>query len=209
MNPVRIIIIAKEPRPGLAKTRLIPALGRQGAAHLADRMLRHTLAQAQKAALGPVGLCVTPDPHAPYWQQLTAMTELQLSPQTDGSLGQRMAEAARQGLKGGSPVMLIGTDCPALDARRLQTMAASLTEYDACLCPTFDGGYSLLGLRQLNNALFQDIPWSTNQVAKLTRQRLQQLGWSCHESELLADVDEPEDLDQLEQLYPHIAGSRP
>ncbi len=208
MKPVRIIIIAKEPRAGLAKTRLIPALGRQGAAQLADRMLRHTLVQAQQAALGPVELCVTPDSKTPYWQQLTVTPELHLSQQRNGTLGQRMAHAAERGLNGGSPVMLIGTDCPALDAKRLKTMAASLAEHDTCLCPTLDGGYSLLGLRKLDNALFDDIPWSTNQVADLTRQRLQKLAWSCHESELLADVDEPEDLDQLERLYPHIAGSR-
>ena len=70
MNQTRIIVIAKEPRPGKVKTRLIPALGEAGAARLADRMLRHTLAQALDANIGPVELCVSPDPAAEYWQQL-------------------------------------------------------------------------------------------------------------------------------------------
>src|ERR1700719_312789 len=61
MSETRIIIFAKAPQPGLAKTRLIPALGAERAAELALRMLRVTLAEARQAALGPVELCVTPE----------------------------------------------------------------------------------------------------------------------------------------------------
>ena len=60
MKPLRTVILAKAPRPGLAKTRLIPALGASGAAQLAHRMLQHTLQQALAAGLGPVELCRTP-----------------------------------------------------------------------------------------------------------------------------------------------------
>jgi len=207
MTPVRTIIIAKEPRPGFAKTRLIPALGAEGAAQLADRLLRHTLDQALAAATGPVELCVAPNAHAPYWQALVGAEPVVLSQQSDGDLGQRMATAAQQGLAQGTPVMLIGTDCPALDAGRLNAMAALLANYDACLCPVMDGGYSLLGLQRLDASLFQDMPWSTDRVAALTRQRLESLGWSWQESESLADVDVPADLSHLEQKHPQLAGS--
>lgn len=205
MNAVRIIIIAKEPRPGLAKTRLIPALGAQGAAELADRLLHHAVTQALAADLGPVELCVTPDRHADYWHHWHNNDRIELTEQSDGDLGQRMATAAQRGLASGLPVMLIGTDCPQLEAPRLQAMAATLVKQDACLCPVLDGGYSLLGLRRFNASLFSDMPWSTDQVTTLTRDRLRQLGWRWHESEPLWDLDEPDDLARLEH-YPSLSG---
>jgi rSAM/selenodomain-associated transferase 1 len=215
MTQVRIIIIAKEPRPGFAKTRLIPALGARGAADLADRLLRHTLTQALAAKAGPVELCVAPDAEAPYWQALvktmpvTPDQPVALSQQSEGDLGSRMATAAQRGLVYGTPVMLIGTDCPALDADRLATMAATLADHDACLCPVRDGGYSLLGLTRIHDSLFQGIPWSTDQVAALTRQRMEQLGWSWQESDFLTDVDEPTDLHHLEEAHPQLVRSEP
>jgi rSAM/selenodomain-associated transferase 1 len=205
MNPdVRIIIIAKEPRPGLAKTRLIPALGAEGAAQLADRLLRYTLDQARKAEVGPVELCVAPDVTAPFWPTLAGAGTVAMSQQVEGDLGRKMAQAANRGLATGTPVMLIGTDCPALDAAQLRAMAASLGENDACLCPVRDGGYSLLGLTRPAPELFRDIPWSTSEVAGLTRQRLKELGWRWHESSPLSDIDEPDDLHHLRQHFPTL-----
>ncbi|HCP21359.1 TIGR04282 family arsenosugar biosynthesis glycosyltransferase [Marinobacter nauticus] len=204
MNQTRIIVIAKEPLPGTVKTRLIPALGEIGAARLADRMLRHTLTQALTANIGPVELCVSPDPAAEYWQQLNLGDRAILSSQAEGDLGHRMAEAARNALTAGLPVILIGTDCPDLDANRLRQMAGELQNHDACLCPVADGGYALLGLRRFSPTLFTDIPWSTEQVAAITRQRLATLGWRLAESETLHDVDEPADLQRLATDYPGL-----
>lgn len=209
MSRVRIIIIAKEPRPGQVKTRLIPALGEAGAARLADRMLRHTLRQALDADLGPVELCVSPDPLADYWQKLAIADRATFSAQTEGDLGQRMAEAAKRALNHGLPVILIGTDCPDLSASRLQYMANLLQHHDACLCPVADGGYALLGLRRFNAGLFSNIPWSTEQVAEITRQRLAALSWRFAESHTLNDVDEPGDLQQLATDHPELISPQP
>lgn len=202
----RIIIIAKEPKPGLAKTRLIPALGPEGAAALARRLLHHAVEQALQADLGPVELCVTPDPEAPCWQPWADNRRIELTGQVSGDLGQRMAAAATRGLEQGTPVLLIGTDCPRLDAAQLQTMTAALNRHDACLCPVADGGYALLGLRRFAPELFREIPWSTDRVAALTRQRLQQLGWRWQESPPLWDLDQPDDLPLLAQHFPQLSG---
>ncbi len=204
MKPVRIIIIAKEPKPGLAKTRLIPALGRQGSAALADRLLQHSVTQALAADLGPVELCVTPDSDSAYWQQWRTDPRIELTQQVEGDLGLRMAMAAERGLAQSEPVMLMGTDCPPLNASLLQAMAAALATQDACLCPVRDGGYSLMGLRRFDNSLFTDIPWSTAQVTRLTCDRLRQRGWQWHESDVLWDLDEPEDLTLLQQHFPQL-----
>lgn len=205
MTQTRIIIIAKEPRPGHVKTRLIPALGEAGAAQLADQMLQYTLRQALEAGLGPVELCVSPEPRAAYWQQLAGADQAIVSSQTEGDLGQRMATAARAALHQGLPVMLIGTDCPDLSAGRLRQMADQLQHHDACLCPVLDGGYALLGLRRFHPSLFNDIPWSTAEVARITRQRLAALGWRFAESETLNDIDEPEDLKRLATDHPGLS----
>lgn len=205
MNNTRIILIAKEPRPGTVKTRMIPALGEAGSARLADCLLRHTLAQALAAGTGPVELCVSPDASAEYWQQLEFGDHpVTVSSQAEGDLGHRMAEAARKALADGAPVMLIGTDCPDLNANRLRQMANKLQSHDACLCPVADGGYALLGLQRFSRELFTGIPWSTAEVASITKQRLAALGWKLAESDVLNDVDEPADLERLAKDHPGL-----
>lgn len=208
MTPVRILMMAKEPAPGQAKTRLIPALGEEGAAALANRLLNHALQQALSANIGPVELCITPNPNNPFWQTLDHAGECEFSAQVEGDLGNRMATAARRGLSRGTPVLIIGTDCPDLSAQRLRTMAESLHTHDCCLCPVMDGGYALIGLRRFDASLFSSIPWSTEQVADITRARIESLEWSCYESECLSDVDEPQDLDRLAEYYPQLATDR-
>ncbi|MDD2875278.1 MAG: glycosyltransferase, partial [Azoarcus sp.] len=90
MKPTRIIIFAKAPVAGYAKTRLIPALGAEGASRLARRMLAHTVGNALRANLGPVELCAAPSTVDPAWRELALPPELQWSEQGEGDLGARM-----------------------------------------------------------------------------------------------------------------------
>jgi len=73
-DPVAIAILAKAPRPGLAKTRLMPVLGAEGAANLQARFIERTVTAAQEAAVGPVTLWVTPDRHHPAFQTIATCT---------------------------------------------------------------------------------------------------------------------------------------
>ncbi len=175
-QPPRIVIFAKAPAAGLAKTRLIPALGAQGAARLAAALLSHAVEQALVSGVGPVELCVTPAPHDPLWSGLAPQATLNWSAQGDGDLGARMARAAQRALSAGEPVLLMGTDCPELTAGRIREAAASLIAADATLVPAFDGGYVLLGLNRFDASLFAGIAWSTATVAQVTRARVEQLG---------------------------------
>lgn len=194
MKPVRVVIFAKAPLAGFAKTRLIPALGRQGAAELAQRLLHHTLHEALAAQVGPVELCVTPSPDQAIWQTLAIPKTVHLTDQGEGDLGERMARAARRVLGAGESVLLIGTDCPQLDAARLQQAAYALQHAHATLVPAFDGGYVLLGLNQFDASVFSAIAWSTDSVAMETLHRLQQLEWRVTSWPMLHDIDEPSDL---------------
>ncbi len=197
MKPTRILIFAKAPVPGRVKTRLIPALGAEGAAWLAALMLDHALEQARAAGIGPVELCMSPEPGGADWLSFILPPDIATSAQGEGDLGERMARAAQRRIDGGEMVLLMGTDCPGLDAERLRKAAACLQSHDAVMYPAEDGGYPLLGLRQFHSGLFADMPWSTDAVAHLTLERMASLGWRVWVGESLRDIDEPGDLAYL------------
>lgn len=196
MKPVRIIIFAKAPRPGLAKTRLIPALGAEGAARLAQTMLVDTLSAAVGAAVGPVELCVTPSIEDPAWQgvEFDPGPDVVVSNQGEGDLGARMACAARRTLQQGQPVLLIGTDCAEMSTELLQQASARLATSHALIHPTTDGGYALLGLTVFDEQLFSGIAWSTETVAASTIAKMRAAGWCAHIGDTLHDIDTPDDL---------------
>ncbi len=200
MKPVRIIIFAKAPNPGQAKTRLIPALGALGAATLAEQMLVHTITQALSAATGMVELCCTPADD-PLWPWLCLPAELVYSDQGEGTLGERMARASQRVIEGGESALLIGTDCPALDAARLRELVAALAKADSVMVPASDGGYVALGMNQFHPLLFQGIAWSTESVAFATLCRLGELGWSVRPFPRERDIDEPADLQWLPESW--------
>lgn len=204
VSQVRILIFAKAPVPGRVKTRLIPALGAEGAAQLAGRLLSHALRQALAADLGPVEVCASPAPEHPDWQPwVPALHQLgpreagvAWSDQGEGDLGARLARSARGYLDLGGPVLLMGTDCPALTPHRLREAAKALDGHKAALIPALDGGYVLLGLRAFafHPSLFTAMPWGTASVAELTLRRMIELNWRVWVGEALADVDLPTDL---------------
>lgn len=201
MSPTRIVIIAKAPIPGLAKTRLIPALGAQGAASLARRMFDSVLQTALAAEVGPVELCVTPEPADAAWQTLAVPGTVAWSAQSAGDLGARMVDAVQRTVSKGERVLLIGTDCPALSIEHLQEAATALNDHDAVLIPSTDGGYVLLGLRRFDATLFDNMPWSTATVTAETLSRLARLAWSTQILAPLHDIDEPTDLHRLPDAW--------
>ncbi|MBA3670034.1 MAG: TIGR04282 family arsenosugar biosynthesis glycosyltransferase [Sphingomonas sp.] len=188
--------MAKAPVAGAVKTRLIPALGAEGAALLARQMLAATVATAKDAGLGVPELCVSPDSGDVAWNGLMP-DGVVVTDQVDGDLGERMSAAAKRVIGGGNPVLLIGTDCPDLTVTRIHDMARRLADHDAVIHPAADGGYVLLGLRRFDPWLFADIKWSGADVAEVTCSRILALGWSLHAGKMLRDIDEPGDLSAL------------
>ncbi|WP_332669883.1 TIGR04282 family arsenosugar biosynthesis glycosyltransferase [Aromatoleum sp.] len=196
---VRVIVFAKAPLPGLAKTRLIPALGADGAARLAARMLGATLAAACDAKLGPVELCVAPDARDPAWQGVPIPPGVMVTSQGDGDLGARMSRAAARAVARSEAVLLIGTDCPQMSTGVLRAAAQALRDADAILHPSSDGGYVLLGLARFDPRLFTRIAWSTASVAATTVERIRALGWSLTLGATFDDIDVPDDLRRLRE----------
>lgn len=205
----RIIIFAKAPLPGFAKTRLIPVLGPEGAAKLARRMLQQTLASAVDAEIGSVELCVTPNFISSAWKGVDVARGVEVSTQGEGDLGARLAHAAKRALEHEGQVLLIGTDCIEMSAQLLREAAVALKHKDAVIHPVADGGYALLGLTKFQSSLFSNMAWSTDSVTRETIERIGQLGWSLEVGALLHDVDEPEDLKRVPaswlQAHTHAA----
>jgi hypothetical protein len=192
-EPVALAILAKAPVAGSVKTRLIPALGADGAAALHARLIERTVETACAAVIGPVTLWVTPAPH-PCFAALASRFRIPLAAQPDGDLGARML-AACQAAAG--PAIVIGSDCPALTPSHLRQAADVLRGHDVVVIPAEDGGYVLIGSREPQPNLFTGMTWSTDQVMAQTRQRLARHRLTWRELPSLWDLDRPEDLARL------------
>ncbi|MBN8476863.1 TIGR04282 family arsenosugar biosynthesis glycosyltransferase [Sulfuritalea sp.] len=198
-EPIGIAVMAKAPVAGYAKTRLIPALGAGGAARLHRQLTLRTLATACAADLGPVTLWCAPDTRHRFFCAAQNKFAVELRAQSGNDLGTRMARIFDT--RGAAPLLLVGTDCPALDSAHLHAAARTLREgNDAAFVTTEDGGYFLIGLRKPVPELFVDIDWSTDHVMVQTRQRLAALGLCWQEVAMLWDVDRPEDISRWQLL---------
>lgn len=197
MSRPRIVVFARAPRPGRAKTRLIPALGALEAARLQDAMTRHTLDQVAlwTATRDDVEAEVryTPEPADVVRQRYG--DRWKYVPQGDGDLGARLSRAAADGLAGaGGPILILGSDCPGVTAGLLAQALAALARHDVVLGPALDGGYYLIGLRRPLPGLFEGIDWSTPAVLQQTRAAAKAAGASCALLQSLGDIDTPDDL---------------
>lgn len=192
---VALVVLAKAPLPGLAKTRLARTVGDEAAATLARHLLEHTLVTAQGSGLA-MTLCGSPSGH-PLLIELAEQAGLRLTAQAEGDLGQRLAAAIEQALQEHDAVLVIGSDCPGLTVQHLQLAAQQLEQHDAVFYPALDGGYTLIGVRQSSAELFQRMPWSTCEVMPETLRRMAALRWCVWLGEALADIDSAEDLIHL------------
>jgi len=195
-DAVAVAILAKAPLLGLAKTRLVCVLGAQGAASLQARLIERAAHTACCAAVGPVTLWAAPHESHPVFARIHRRHGLTLKRQREEEdLGARMlrAIAAADG-----PALVIGTDCPALTPRHLRTAASALTEgSEVVLIPAEDGGYVLIGMRSPQPAIFSPMGWGSARVLGETRRRLQRCGLRWRESDMLWDVDRPDDIERL------------
>jgi rSAM/selenodomain-associated transferase 1 len=195
-----LAIMAKAPVPGRVKTRLIPALGAERAAALHAALLRRTGQTMLRANLCPVQIWCAPDTGHSEFRDLERRGAT-LKVQCRGDLGARMAHVAREAIEAAHRVVIIGTDCPALDPTYVEyAIAALMNGNDAVVGPAEDGGYCLLGLSRIDDELFRDMPWGGERVLNETRRRLDRLPWRWSELPVLWDVDRPEDLRRLASL---------
>ena len=196
----RLLILAPAARPGQAKTRLIPALGAEGAALLHERLTRHCLETLVPSRHWRTELHCEPDIDQPLFREVAQDFGVERYAQAPGDLGQRMFEALSGACQRTRFAVLIGTDCPSLTADDVQSAFDRLEAGDdAVIGPAEDGGYFLIGLRRADPALFTGIAWGGDEVLEATRERLGRRGWTWSEVEVRWDVDRPADLARVTQ----------
>jgi uncharacterized protein len=186
-----LIMFARWPEQGQTKTRLIPALGAEGAARLARKLTEYTATQVRALACTATvhGTGASADAMA---QWLSMPCILQIS----GDLGARMHAAIAQAHAGGSRrIILTGSDCPGLTSAILKDAFSALNSHDVVLGPAADGGYYLIGMRSPQPHLFDNMRWSHAQVLHDTLARLD--GLRHHLLAVLHDIDTPDDLIHL------------
>ena len=186
----RLLVFARAPQPGRVKTRLIPALGVNGAAALYRRLLARTLDTAVRVPGVVRELWCDGDGDA--CRELARHYGMLLRLQSGDDLGERMHRALAAG--DGAPAVLIGSDCPGYNPEYLGRAFAALSTHDLVLGPALDGGYVLIGARRSDPRLFQGIAWGGEQVLADTRKRLRELGLDWCELPVQRDLDRPEDL---------------
>lgn len=189
-----LLVFLKYPRPGGAKTRLVPALGEATAASLyralAEEEVRNTTPEAGEYERL---FCFTPaeDRHAiAAW-----FPGERLWPQPEGNLGQRMAAAFAEGFRQGARrIAIIGTDVPRVSRASVALALSALDHHDLTVGPARDGGYYLLALREPRPALFEDVAWSTAEVLPATLRHAERLGLRVRMLQPLTDLDTIDDL---------------
>ena len=202
----QLAIMAKAPRAAYSKTRLIPAIGADGAARLAAAMIRDTAAlclsvsRARRSA--SAAICFAPDDGEGQLRELAPGVESFVA-QRGESLGQRLSAAFDDLFETGAErVVVIGGDSPTLPAEVIERAFDRLDQgMDLVLGPTRDGGYYLIGLRRPTSALFVAIPWSTSRVLAATLDRAAAKELTVELLPEWYDVDEPTDLEHLESLF--------
>jgi uncharacterized protein len=199
-----VIVFARAPVPGEAKTRLIPALGAEHAALLHAALTERAIDTATRSQAAWVELCATPDATHAFFANCEDDFDVELAEQGEGDLGQRMLRALNRTLADEANAVLIGADCPALTPALLNAAAAALAAHDVVLVPAEDGGYTLIGARRTEPAMFDGIAWGTGSVLAQQRRQLAARGLSHHELETLWDVDRPDDLARVKVLHPPL-----
>lgn len=191
----RLIVFSKIPTPGMVKTRLIPLLGEEGAAEAHQQLSRLTVAWAEQLRdERNVELIVAYTGGSEEELGVAIPGNYTAEEQTSGDLGERMAAAFNKAFsEGASRVVIVGTDCPELDAPRSAEAFERLMDHDLVLGPAADGGYYLIGLSRPCESLFINMPWSERTLYDATMCRAESEGLRCFELRELADVDRPED----------------
>ncbi|HEC20411.1 MAG TPA: glycosyltransferase [Gammaproteobacteria bacterium] len=192
----RILVFCKAPLPGQVKTRLAEAIGQEAATTIHVHLACHCLRVAVNAQLAPVTLFCAPDVDHEFFQACRKEWGVCLQSQHGRDLGERMQHAVEESLQQSSPVLVIGTDCPAITADYLRTAMVFASKGDTVIGPAEDGGYVLLAMKEPRSELFTDIDWGTSQVYAQT---LARISGKVNKLDDLWDVDRLVDVRRLRE----------
>ncbi len=208
MGSVAIGIFCKTPAPGFSKTRLSPPLRPEDCSAISACFIRDLACTVHSLDGDATPYAVyTPIGTEPALRTLLP-SSFHLLPQGGGDFGTRLSHAVVELLRvGHAGAILVNADSPTLPASILQAAVDALLHNDdaVVLSPSFDGGYTLIGLSRPHPHVFADIPWSTPHVHRLTMQRAAEIGVAVINVPGWYDVDDQQTLHLLER---ELAGER-
>jgi uncharacterized protein len=185
-----LYVFAKAPVAGRVKTRLVPAVGADGAARLASALLEDTLEALLGVSRAAPVLAVDE-------AEAFRGRGLPLVEQGAGDLGQRLERVLSRGLKRAPAVVAVGSDTPGFPVPLLEACLTALEHADAVLVPAEDGGFTLLGLRRCPIGVLRGLPWSGPDTLSATERRMRARGLKVVRVGRFYDVDGPADLARL------------
>jgi rSAM/selenodomain-associated transferase 1 len=206
MKPSSLLIIfVKSPTPGTVKTRLAMSIGHAAAATAYRSLVEELLSRL--AGVASVQLHYSP-PHKQTQIVPWLRHGWDCYPQSAGDLGERLRVAFEKSHAAGfQKTIVIGSDCPYVQPADIQAAEQELDIHDLVLGPAQDGGYWLIGLREPQARLFQDIAWSTDQVRSQTLERADQIGLKWSQLRVLSDIDSLEDWERYQSSKHPVRGN--
>jgi uncharacterized protein len=200
-----IVVFAREPLPGLSKTRLAAHIGARNAAALAEAFTRDMLAKVRDLGLPLVLAGSAPgavqDSH--YFRALGRRFAATLVDQGQGTLGSRMARVMAPFARGS--VVLIGTDIPSLPVSIIERASSLISRNRVVLGPSLDGGYYLVGIHGAIPDMFRGIAWGGPRVLRQTVARVARFGIQPAFAPAWYDIDRWDDLLVLTEHLHRIA----
>ncbi len=206
---ISFIQFAKAAVAGMVKTRMIPALGEQGACRLHIALTAYVFSNLTNSQLAKT-ILYSDNPECPELKAI--VSNQKIKQQYGDNLGARMANAFADQLtpsqlsdstsyQTASAVILLGSDCPTITSEYLeQAITALMTTSDIVLGPANDGGYVLVGMRSPNPEIFEGIRWGSSEVLSQTLHIIKQRQLKYFLLPSLSDIDRPDDLPLLAPL---------
>lgn len=192
-----LLIFVKNLVSGNVKTRLAASIGNTAAMKVYERLLQHTCNISKNVVATKIVFYSDFIDRKDTWNPV----EFEKKIQSRGALGERMLRAFDQTFKKGiQRVIIIGTDCPGISESILNNAFEALNMVDVVIGPADDGGYYLLGMKEVHKYLFEEISWSTSLVLEQTIDRCQKQHLKYQLLDVLADVDEEKDLKHMKSL---------
>lgn len=198
-----LLVFYKYPEKGFAKTRLAKEIGEEEALKVYKVLLSYTFDIINELTDTDIYLFYTTKRQGHDIDEI-CNSDWYIHKQSGGSLGKRFSNGFQDVLgPTGKKVVVIGTDCVGLTKDIIKEAFASLNDSDIVIGPTEDGGYYLIGMKEAHN-VFQDIPWSTENVYERTIERVNDLGLDHHTLPILNDVDVKKDWERAIKEEPRL-----
>lgn len=196
-----LLVFVRTPNPGKVKTRLARSLGDEKAAEFYRLCADATISEICQLPGEIERYVFFAEPIDRYEMKRLAGLGFKVEVQEGDSLGQRLGNAFSRVFENGArKVVIVASDVPDLSARIMTEAVTSLNSTDVVIGPCYDGGYYLIGMKELHRELFDGISWGTEHVFKQTLDAAGEKGLTVLQLPVLVDVDTEADLRRWSRL---------